>query len=150
MDSTKFKEIFSKDIYQLPIRWDGKDFYSTLYKHLKSYREDIKKYCDDLNLCAEVKAVCRDICAAVDFSFRGYPGKAYESFKDVMEILGKDPLLVDKEKVNEEPLYRVVDVGNAAVPNRQRVFHVPFNMRSKMSTQRYSIPVSQPLPRHIG
>lgn len=140
MESTKFKEIFSKDIYQLPIRWDGGDFYATLYKHLKSYREDIVKYCDDLNLCAEVKTVCRDICAAVDFSFRGYPEKAYKSFEGVMGILRKEPLLVEMEKFKEEKLYRVVDIGNAAVPNRQRVFHVPFNMRSKMSTQRYSIP----------
>lgn len=140
MDSTKFKEIFSKDIYQLPIRWDGKDFYATLYKHLKKYREDIEQTCDDSNLCATVKKVCRGLCAAVDFSFRGYPEKAYKRFEDVMEILGKDPLLVDKENINKEPLYRVVDVGNAAVPNRKRVFHVPFSMRSKMSTQRYSIP----------
>ncbi len=140
MDSTKFEEIFSKDIYQLPIRWDGKDFYATLYKHLKEYREDIEKYCDDPDLYAAVKTVCRNICAAVDFSFRGYPEKAYKSFEGVMEILSKDPLLIDNEKINEEGLYRVVDVENAAVPNRQRVFHVPFSMRSRMSTQRYSIP----------
>ncbi|MGI6671588.1 MAG: leucine-rich repeat domain-containing protein [Christensenellales bacterium] len=140
MDSTKFEEIFSKDIYQLPIRWDGKDFYTTLYKHLKEYREDIEKYCDDPDLFVEVKTVCRNICAAVDFSFRGYPGKAYKSFERVMEILRKDPLLINKNKINEECLYRVVDVESAAVPNRQRVFHVPFNMRSRMSTQRYSIP----------
>lgn len=140
MDSTKFEEIFSKDIYQLPIRWDGKDFYTTLYKHLKEYREDIEKYCDDPELYAAVKTVCRNICAAVDFSFRGYPEKAYKSFEGVMEILSKDPLLIDAEKINEEGLYRVVDVENAAVPNRQRVFHVPFSMRSRMSTQRYSIP----------
>ncbi|HHX20526.1 MAG TPA: hypothetical protein GX722_01920, partial [Clostridiales bacterium] len=138
MDSTKFEEIFSKDIYQLPIRWDGKDFYATLYKHLKEYREDIEKYCDDPDLFVEVKTVCRNICAAVDFSFRGYPGKAYKSFEAVMEILGKDPLLIDKETIGTENLYRVVDVGNAAVPKRQRIFHVPFSMRSRMFTQRYS------------
>jgi len=140
MDSAKFKEIFSKENYQLPMRWDGKDFYATLYKHLKDYREDIEKNCDNPNLCAEVKAVCRGICFAVDHSFKGYPEKAYKSFEAVMEILGKDPLLIDMKDINKEPLYRVVDVGNAALPKRQRVFHVPFNMRSKMSTQRYSIP----------
>ena len=87
-----------------------------------------------------MKTVCRGICAAVDYSFRGYPAKAYESFKGVMEILGTEPLLVKKEDINKESLFRVVDVENAAVPNRKRVFHVPFSMRSKMSTQRYSIP----------
>lgn len=140
MDLAKFKEIFSKDDYQLPIRWDGKDFYATLYKHLKDYREDIEKNCDNPNLCAEVKAVCRGICFAVDHSFKGYPEKAYKSFEAVMEVLRKYPLLINKEDINKKPLYRVVDAGSAAVPKRQRVFHVPFNMRSKMSTQRYSIP----------
>jgi|LSQX01.2.fsa_nt_gb hypothetical protein len=57
-----------------------------------------------------------------------------------MEILSKDPLLVEMESINEESLYRVVDVKSAVVPNRQNVFYVPFSMRSKMSTQRYSIP----------
>jgi hypothetical protein len=138
MDTTDFKKIFSKSDYQLPIRWDGKDFYKTLYLHLKKYREDIEDFYPDLY--SDVKTVCRGICAAVGYSFRGYPAEAYESFKGVMKILGKDPLLVEKEDINKEPLYRVVDVENAAVPKRQRVFHVPFSMRSKMSTQRYSIP----------
>ena len=140
MDAINFEALFSKDIYQLPIRWDGKNFYATLYNHLKRYREDIEKYCDDPFLCTVVKTVCRNICAAVDFSFRGYPGKAYRSFESVMELLGKDPLLIKKENINKEQLYRVVDVGNATVPTRQRNFHVPFSMRSRMSTQRYSIP----------
>ena len=137
----KFKEIFSKNEYQLPIRWDGKDFYATLYKHLKNYREDIDNfYRDDTELCEEVKTVCLGICAAVDCSFRGYPAEAYKRFEGVMGVLSKNPLLIDEKDVNKELLYRVVDVENAAVPNRQRIFHVPFSMRSKMSTQRYSIP----------
>ena len=49
MDTTNFKEIFSKSEYQLPIRWDGKDFYATLYNHLKNYREDIKEFYPDLH-----------------------------------------------------------------------------------------------------
>jgi hypothetical protein len=138
MDSAKFKEIFSKKSYQLPIRWNGEDFYATLYEHLYNYREkDIGK---NSALYTEVKAICRGICDAVDYSLRGYPEKAYKSFESVMDILGKAPLLIDKEDINKENLYRVVDVESAAVPKRQRIFHVPFTMRSKMSTQRYSIP----------
>ena len=145
MDAKKFETIFSSketyQLYQLPKRWDGKDFYATLYSHLKKYREDMENfYRNDNDLCAAVKTVCRGICAAVDASLRGYPGKAYERFEGVMEILNEDPLLIEKEKINEERLYRVVDVGNATVPDRKRVFHVPFSMRSKMATQRYSIP----------
>ena len=148
MDSTAFKKIFLEDVpknilkdrYKLPRRWDGKDFYATLYKDLKEYRKDVDKYCNDPDLRTDVKTVCGAICAAVDQSFRGYPGNAYEKFKHAMEILRNDPLLIDEKKINEEGLYRVVDVHNAAIPSRQQLFHVPFKMRSKMSTQRYSIP----------
>lgn len=154
MDLTTFTEIFEKERYQLPLRWDGRDFYATLYKHLKAYREYIEKRGKDPDICADVKKICRGICAAVDCSLRGYPGKAYETFKG-MGILKKDPLLIEKDDLllvekkdssqakkedHNRALFRVVDVGNAAVPARKRVFHFPFNMRSKMSTQRYSIP----------
>lgn len=118
MDVSTFKKVFSKDTFQLPMRQDGKDFYKTPYKHLKEYRDDIGKYCDDPDLCVTVKTVCRDICATVDFCFRGYSEKAYKSLEGVMEILSKDPLLVEMESINEESLYRVVDVKSAVVPNR--------------------------------
>ncbi len=140
MDSKKLKKIFSKDKYRLPLSWDGKDFYETLYEHLTMYREDIKGNYEDPDLYDEVKTVCNGLCAAVNLSFQGYPKKAYEHFENVMEILSKDPLLIDKKILEKEQFYRVVDVGNAAVPSRQRIFHVPFNKRSKMSTRRYSIP----------
>lgn len=141
MNGTKFEAIFSQDRYRLPMEWDGKDFYATLFNHLTNYHEDIKKkYHNEFKLCSDVKTVCFGLCAAIDFSFRGYPGKAYQRFESVMKILSKDPLLINAEKINKEPLYRVVDVGNATIPNRQRIFHVPFSLRSKMSTYRYSIP----------
>lgn len=74
MDREKFQKIFSNEAYQLPIFWDGEDFYATLYKHLKGYREDIEKnYGYDSDLYAKVKSICQGICAAVDYSFRGYP-----------------------------------------------------------------------------
>ena len=45
-----------------------------------------------------------------------------------------------KEELKNCGLYRAVDVKDKAVHDRKRVFHVPFNLRSKMSTTRYSIP----------
>lgn len=141
MCNEKFKELFSKDIYQLPIRWDGNDFYLTLYKHLKTYSEDIKEnFNDRKKLYSDVERIFIKICAAVNYSFRGYPEQSYKIFKEVMKILDKEPLLVETSVLEKEKMYRVVDNGNATLPKRKRVFHVPFSMRSKMSTKRYSIP----------
>lgn len=99
MDREKFQKVFSNEAFQLPIRWDGKNFYATLYKHLKGYHECIPEDCDDSDLRAKVKSICQGICAAVDNSFRGYPEKAYKSFEGVMAILKEDPLLINKNKI---------------------------------------------------
>ena len=141
MCNEKFKELFSKDIYQLPIRWEGRDFYGRLYNHFKTYCEDITKILKDKeDICNDIEHICIKICTALDYSFRGYPTESYKSFKSVMDILNKIPLLVDKFEFKNEKIYRVVNNGNASLPERERIFHVPFKMRSKMSTQRYSIP----------
>ena len=141
MCNEKFKELFSKDIYQLPIRWEGRDFYGRLYNHFKTYCEDITEILkDEEDICKDIEHICIKICTALDYSFRGYPTESYKSFKSVMDILNKIPLLVDKFEFKNEKIYRVVNNGNASLPERERIFHVPFKMRSKMSTQRYSIP----------
>ncbi|AKT46804.1 hypothetical protein ADJ67_03350 [Eubacterium sulci ATCC 35585] len=141
MCNEKFKELFSKDIYQLPIRWEGRDFYGRLYNHFKTYCEDITEILkDEVDICNDIEHICIKICTALDYSFRGYPIESYKSFKSVMDILNKIPLLVDNFEFKNEKIYRVVNNGNASLPERERIFHVPFKMRSKMSTQRYSIP----------
>lgn len=141
MCNEKFKELFSKDIYQLPIEWDGNDFYATLYKHYKKYLKDIKAITNDMkDVYTDVERVCRQICAVVDSSFRCYHAESYERFKKIMEFLDVVALKVEMDVFKKEKLYRVVNITNETQPERKRVFHVPFNMRSKMSTQRYSAP----------
>lgn len=141
MCNEKLKDLFSKDIYQLPIRWDGSDFYSTIYNLFKIYLKDIDTIFSNTDKTyTDVEFICRKICEAVNYSFMGYPAESFKSFQEVMKYLDSEPLLVEIDNLKNVNLYRVVDNGNAAVPKRKRIFHVPFNMRSKMSTQRYSIP----------
>ena len=139
----QFTEMFSDSAYHLPIRWDGRDFYMTLYKFLKHYREDVeKRFGENEVLCADVAEICKGLCLAIHSSFKGNLGGAYENVSGVLDLLEERNSLFDdaKEVIGEEKLYRVVDAGDTASHDRKRIFHVPFSMRTKMSTCRYSVP----------
>ena len=151
IDVKKLLEIFSdeksggilKD-FQLPIRWEGGDFYKALYFRLKEYRNRIEKQLPEKKLAEyrdDIRKVCYGVCLAVSETFRGNPYEAYNAVDDTLKLLtGKYECYLGEEELKNCPLYRAVDVKDKAVHDRKRVFHVPFNLRSKMSTTRYSIP----------
>lgn len=75
------------------------------------------------------------------------PSKAYEAFDEVMVRLIETPIKIYSKSGWTEAfdahdplrLYRVVNVNEDAVFPRSRVFHTPYNLRSKVSASRYSI-----------
>jgi hypothetical protein len=81
--------------------------------------------------------------------FNGFPAKAFASFERVMNILSDTPLKIYQKSVMEQfknqfgkddlKLFRVVRVNDNKPYNRGRVFHTPYNLRSKVSSSRYSI-----------
>lgn len=62
------------------------------------------------------------------------PLKVYQ--KSVMEHFDKSVNCYDDDELK---LYRVTCVSDNKPYDRKRVFHTPYNMRSKVSTSRYSI-----------
>ena len=147
-DST-FKRIFSDESFFLPIRWDGRDFPSTLDKLFCDYR---KQVCDALPY-ADIKQLrndCNLIIKAVKYYLNGFPSKAYNSIDTLMTRLIQSPLkiyhktaseLFSGELCSDDPLklFRVAAVNDNIPYDRTRVFHTPYNLRSKVSTNRYSI-----------
>ena len=134
-----FEKMFrNEEKYGLPRRWDGKDFCQTIYTFFKAYKEDIAQYFPDM--LPDVKTITQNIYTAVVKSFQGLPQDAYIYLEKAMDILQKTPLLVDDKEYDRLKLYRVTDAGDTAQPDRTRIFHVPFHLRTKMSTQRFSIP----------
>lgn len=147
-----FKMIFKNDQLYLPIRWNGYEFFSTLEQlyHLYQNRiyEVIQK--DGANIDIErIKCCCSLILKAVKLYLNGFPSRAYEQFEKLMKLLMKSPLKLYRKSVNEVlelsefhdtvNLYRVVGVSDNYPYNRKRVFHTPYDLRSKVSTSRYSI-----------
>lgn len=82
----------------------------------------------------------------------GFPAKASLRFQRAMEVLVQTPLKIYQKSVMEQfddlgrwnqddelKLFRAVRVSDNRPYPRARVFHTPYNLRSKVSTNRYSI-----------
>ncbi len=132
ISSNKFKNIFKNEKLHLPIRWDGDDFIKTLETLYSDYLDS----CPD-DVAQEVEKCCSLIIESVRYYLNGFPAKAYSEFKTLMEKLMEQPL----EFYIHDPLnlYRIVGVSDNKKYDRTRVFHTPYNLRSKVSTSRYSI-----------
>lgn len=108
------------------------------------------KYIDDLQLVTKsdafnaedlnaVKQLCIYLSESIDNYFGGYPSLAYESLSNGMEIVTK----YSKEFLSEKPrhthLYRM-RTGSNHYYSRKEMFHIPFELRGIVTTQRYSVP----------
>lgn len=159
ISSSTFKDIMNDENLFLPIRWDGLDFLSTLDSlfnyYIKKLETAQKANMSDSNILKVdiegIKIVCGLIKSTMQYYLNGFPSKAFNYFMAVMNELMRTPLQIYQKSAFEQfdnsrnrnndslQLFRVVCVGDNKPYSRSRVFHTPYNMRSKVSTSRYSI-----------
>lgn len=159
-DST-FKDILNDKSLYLPIRWNGSDFASTLGNLFNHYINQIEllsnKSSNNFNPInvniKDIKRVCGLLLRTVNHYLNGFPSKAYSSLERVMDLLTNKPLKIYQKSVLEQfgvhedrynksdklKLFRVVCVEDNKPYSRARAFHTPYNLRSKVSTCRYSM-----------
>ena len=154
----QFKRIISKNKFFLPIRWDGDDFVHTLNRLYDDYLTSINRELKDAEEqelidqdIASIHTVCQRIVESAEEYLNGFPAQAFQTFSKVMKILIKEPLAVYQKSIYDQfqaleyskkdplVLYRAARVYDNKPYSRRRVFHTPFNLRSKVSTSRYSI-----------
>lgn len=155
-----FKDILNDKQFYLPIRWDGVDFASTLdrlfnhyIKRLEMMRNKEERFFSHIRInVKDIKRVNGLLIRAVNNYLNGFPSKSYATFERVMDLLMQTPLKIYQKSVMEQfdhygnhnreddlKLFRVVRVNDNRPYKRERVFHTPYNLRSKVSTSRYSI-----------
>lgn len=149
----EFKNILNDSRLCLPKRWSGNDFKNNLKELFDSFEKQINTIPNNYSFInvstkfGEIKKEIHKICGlllnSTDYYLNGFPSKAYETFKDVMGILVKVPLdkYIEKAITEEDKLelFRAVSVEDNRPYERDRVFHTPYNFRSKVTTNRYSI-----------
>lgn len=149
-----FKDIMKDEKLHLPIRWDGVNFLDTLEKLYKVYIKkieaiDTEESCYSTIECdiENIKTICGLIRNAVSHYLNGFPSAAYNYLSRVMRILMSNQLKVYQKSISRNienfeddlDLYRVAKVSDYVDYDRRRIFHTPYNLRSKVSTNRYSI-----------
>lgn len=156
ISDVEFKRIFSNEEFHLPIRWDNKDFTNALKKLFNSYLEKVKQeypysgkyYTINVNT-QKINQVSNLLVTVVKQYLNGFPAEAFETFNGVMQLLEENPLKTYYKSITEQfetdhyhdplNLYRVTCVNENIPYGRNRVFHTPYYLRSKVSTSRYSI-----------
>lgn len=151
-DST-FRNILDDKQLFLPLKWDGRDFSITLERLFNRYINKLESINQENSFdkvrvnIEDIKSVCGLIRTALNHYLDGFPSRAYNSFCQAMNILMKNQLKVYQKSYpsninnidDDLDLFRVVCVDENILYNRCRVFHTPYNLRSKVSTNRYSI-----------
>lgn len=159
ISDSAYKNILNDEQLFLPIRWDGDSFPETLECLFSRYTKRLEEAIDNEpynhnNAHAYVKEIKRItglLIKTTNHYLNGFPSKAFSTFERVMRILAQTPLRIYQKSVMEQfdnpvwrnqddlKLYRAVRVADNKPYQRTRVFHTPYNLRSKVSTNRYSI-----------
>ena len=140
VDWIKFNSIFGgKDnMFSLPRRWSGRDYYADLNKLLKDFEEKVdSEYNADKTFTCKLRGIKENVLRLVREYLHGYPAKAYSIIEELMRELETEPLYADPTTLGN--LYRMTEVSENVVYDRDRIFHAPYNMISKLKTYRYSI-----------
>lgn len=143
----KFLDLMINKELQLPKRWQGSDFKDSLNDHFNKYVSLLEPNIKPSEL-EIIKEICNWIIDTIDLYHAGYPTEAYTSFKKVMRNLMKNPLKIYSKNAYQgefaagrDPLklYRLRNINTHGTLERKDIFHVPYSMRSKIATTRYSI-----------
>ncbi|MBP8083335.1 MAG: hypothetical protein KAZ87_09065 [Spirochaetes bacterium] len=139
-------ELLLSDIMKLPISWEKHDnFESFINKSLLNYLNNLKTL-SDFNISpyySNIETLCDSINKALEKYSLGLPIKAYELLdKGIIEIQThlEKMYLNDPTPKHISDLYRIRIIGNSSNIESKDLFHIPFELRHIISTQRYSIP----------
>lgn len=143
-----FEKIFKDENFSLPKKRKEKDFSKELKNLFNEYiRKLIKNQTEILKdenvfaLFCDILNVTDLLIESVDNYLNGFPANALKPFYKIMQIVRKYPLHSYRKDASEEQiiLFRAVHVTENISYDRTRVFHTPYDLRSKVSTSRFSI-----------
>lgn len=154
ISDAEFKKLFNDTELFLPKVWDGSDFNKALKALFEHYLERVDEFfhkhigqSEDEQYHAAIKEACDSIRASVKAYLDGFPARAFERLFAAMKVLMETPLKIYykssmREGIDIEDnlcLFRAACVNDIKPYDRSRMFHAPYNLRSKVPTCRYSI-----------
>jgi hypothetical protein len=140
------KQIFSEQIFDLPINIKG-DYLSNIAAVFETFKKQIRLFDGDVKTelvpsLALIDDQCNSILKSVEIYLRGFPGESYQILKECLDKLKSSDKLEIQQNLNvaeKQNLYRVRVAPNQSL-SKEGLFHIPYQFREKVATQRYSIP----------
>jgi len=151
----KFKEIFSDPIFILPKEIPKKSEYAKyIQKIFNQYIELLSQVTDlkDINGIAGSITIektmerqmefLEGISQCIDLYYSGKPSEAYDTLsKTISTRISKNKSMIRIGKYElGESFYRGRIGKDNFLYNKNEMFHIPFELRGQVATQRYSIP----------
>ena len=141
------KEFFSSDLVRLPaIRQEKEDFEHFLSQRLNQYTKKVHELSGTDKITKELKAnvntiesLCSNILQAVEFYFKGFPHKAYEYVRLAADTLPLHELAKLRDETEHLKFLYRIRVGSLTDFTGSDLFHIPFEKRHLVKSQRYSI-----------
>lgn len=133
------KEILKEDGMSLPIEYDFGNCEQAICKRLKIFEDLLKNYSVDKELINLVGMFHDNLEKMYKEYYLGHQNKAYQAFKKALseQMRGIDIVTTVLPK---ESLYRArKNVGNSDYKNTE-MFHIKYELRGKVQTQRFSFP----------
>ena len=134
---------YKKAVGSLPIDRGKKDvklFLENFYSnYLKNFEGDFKKVLDKRKELIE--EIIFSITSSLELYLNGLPNKSFQSISVILDKLKKENILPVQQysTIEGQDEYFRIRVGTRS-HKKTGLFHIPFNLREKVSTQRYSIP----------
>lgn len=146
VSDNRFLHIMNDEFFWLPKRWDGKLFEVTIQDLYKKYKRKLKPVLSKENYSL-INSICDGIELTLNHYFKGFPFNAYNKFNEVMQLLISNPLKMYQksgflpltETSDQLKLFRIRNVENNILYSRKDIFHTPYDLRSKVSSCRYSL-----------
>jgi len=142
----KNKDILSEPIFNLPKNRDSDGFIDCIEKIFKELSIKLKSLNGELaDLLAPNYSMldeqCETIIRALTVYYKGYPHKSYLILKECLDGLKTQGLLPIQDTNVTEGLDEYFRIRSGLSKYKKKdLFHIPFQLREKVSTQRYSIP----------
>lgn len=136
------KDIFQNEIFDLPIIRNNQNAIIFLQNLYSEYLKLIQLFDGELGDAVTTRLdvinnECNAILNALNLYYIGKTAESYKVFENCMLVLQEKQLLEIGSLSSN--FYRIQTSANKNLP-KGRLFHIPFEMREKVGTQRYSIP----------
>ncbi len=149
-----FDELLQDKIFELPLEQPKSENFKTfLTKKLKLFLEKVdsldegpihpeKHYIDTHFVKQTQKRIIENLILCIEEYYKGNPFKAYEKLNSVLRNDYKDlyGIINQQEYPINESFFRIRLSDKNFPFEREEMFHIPFELRNKVSTQRFSIP----------